>query len=410
MSESRLLTHLVVFIGKIDLDNTSNSPIMREHPIPQDITNYRFHIIGNMTLKQFGLLALGCMLALLVYSTNLFAVIKWPLIVIFVGMGVIAAFVPIAERPLDHWVFTFFRKLYSPTLFYWRREEHIPLAFVFVQRSDVQTYEPEIDLGPARRERIIEYMRSINNNYLTNDEYTADELARLQAINLQFGSVTLSANLQNSSQGNSHKPSLGVKVRKLNPEIGDRVLHITDIVEDVVSTNIPKEDVASKYNQHKSMLSADQVAQKIVIPEQQTIKGDSTVVDEEDAIIINQSENSDQFFVESAKPETITATQTTHFNTSLPFPTKPNEPNKLVGMVLSQTNDLITDAIVEIQTSDGHIVRAVKTNALGQFFVTTPLKNGDYILHVEKNDLVFTSQNMKLSGKIVEPIEVRSTT
>ena len=32
---------------------------MREHPIPQDITGYKFHIIGSMTLKQFLEIAIG---------------------------------------------------------------------------------------------------------------------------------------------------------------------------------------------------------------------------------------------------------------------------------------------------------------------------------------------------------------
>jgi hypothetical protein len=38
---------------------------MKEHPIPQDITNYRFHIVGSMTLKQFGECAAGVIIALI---------------------------------------------------------------------------------------------------------------------------------------------------------------------------------------------------------------------------------------------------------------------------------------------------------------------------------------------------------
>ena len=77
-------------------------------------------------------------------------------------------------------------------------------------------------------------------------------------------------------------------------------------------------------------------------------------------------------------------TEHTHFNANLPFPSKPTLPNKLVGMVLTPDNNLITDAIVEVQTIDGNIVRAVKSNALGQFTITTPLKDGEYIISVEK--------------------------
>ncbi|MDQ5951410.1 MAG: hypothetical protein QG639_691, partial [Patescibacteria group bacterium] len=58
---------------------------MKEHPIPQDITNYRFHIVGSMTLKQFGEVLVGVIISFIIYQTNLIAIIKWPLIVLFFG-------------------------------------------------------------------------------------------------------------------------------------------------------------------------------------------------------------------------------------------------------------------------------------------------------------------------------------
>ena len=44
---------------------------MKEHPIPQDITNYRFHIIGSMTLKQFLEIGAGIVFAGSIYKTGL---------------------------------------------------------------------------------------------------------------------------------------------------------------------------------------------------------------------------------------------------------------------------------------------------------------------------------------------------
>ena len=98
----------------------------------------------------------------------------------------------------------------------------------------------------------------------------------------------------------------------------------------------------------------------------------------------------------------------TQFNVNLPFPEPPTEPNKLVGMVLSPTNELITNAIVEILKADGTVARAVKTNALGQFFVTTPLESGQYVLVAEKDGLQFEPKQLELNGAIVKPIEIRS--
>jgi len=101
-------------------------------------------------------------------------------------------------------------------------------------------------------------------------------------------------------------------------------------------------------------------------------------------------------------------TEKGQFNATLPFPNKPTEPNKLVGMVLTPENELIPGAIVEIRTKDGKIVRAVKTNALGQFFVTTALKKGDYVVEVEKEGYEFKPFAVQLKNKIIDPLEVRS--
>ena len=39
---------------------------MKQHPIPQDITGYKFHLIGAMTLKQFAEVAVGAIIAFIV--------------------------------------------------------------------------------------------------------------------------------------------------------------------------------------------------------------------------------------------------------------------------------------------------------------------------------------------------------
>ncbi|PIR62356.1 MAG: hypothetical protein COU65_03865, partial [Candidatus Pacebacteria bacterium CG10_big_fil_rev_8_21_14_0_10_42_12] len=160
---------------------------MREHPIPQDITGYRFHIVGSMTLKQFGELALGAILAFFIYSTNLFAIVKWPLMVLAFGMGALAAFVPIQERPLDHWLVTFYKILYKPTKYFWRRVPKIPDPFLFKPGKNVQPQEAGIDLSPIRRERIKEYLVSTQYSEGVTDR-TAEEESKLNNISALFAS------------------------------------------------------------------------------------------------------------------------------------------------------------------------------------------------------------------------------
>lgn len=92
-------------------------PVFQAHPIPQNVTNFEFHLVGDMTLKQFGYLAAGLGFAFLVFTTlsTVQPIIAWPLIVISAILGVAFAFLPIQERPLDHWVAAFFKAIFKPT-------------------------------------------------------------------------------------------------------------------------------------------------------------------------------------------------------------------------------------------------------------------------------------------------------
>jgi len=96
---------------------------MEQHAIPQPITSYEFRLVGDMTLKQFGKLAAGIILALIVYAINPPYLLKWFLIILFAGLGVISAFVPFQGRPIDTWIIAFFKRIYSPNQYIWKAKE-----------------------------------------------------------------------------------------------------------------------------------------------------------------------------------------------------------------------------------------------------------------------------------------------
>ena len=95
--------------------------IMEQHPVPQDITGFKFKLVGDMTLKQFGELAAGAILAYIFYASNWHPFLKWPLVILFGSLGVALAFLPIEERPLDLWIINFLKAIYRPTIFVWKK-------------------------------------------------------------------------------------------------------------------------------------------------------------------------------------------------------------------------------------------------------------------------------------------------
>src|SRR5258708_2041983 len=95
---------------------------MEQNPVPQNISLYQFDWVGDMTLKQFLELATGVVIGVIIYATALPGLIKWPLIFFSAISGAALAFVPFEERPLEQWIFAFFRSIYSPTLFHWQKQ------------------------------------------------------------------------------------------------------------------------------------------------------------------------------------------------------------------------------------------------------------------------------------------------
>src|SRR5258708_15557169 len=99
--------------------------MFEQHPVPQNISSYQVLLVGYMTLKQCLELGAGVVVGVIFYATGLPGLIKWPLILFSAGSGAALAFVPFEERPLERWIIAFFRSVYSPTLFYWRKQENV---------------------------------------------------------------------------------------------------------------------------------------------------------------------------------------------------------------------------------------------------------------------------------------------
>lgn len=95
---------------------------MEQHAIPQQISSYEFKLVGEMTLKQFLKAAVGIILAILINTTKIVVLVKWPLMLLAAGGGLALAFVPFEDRPLEGWIKSFIKSIYSPTIYTYQRK------------------------------------------------------------------------------------------------------------------------------------------------------------------------------------------------------------------------------------------------------------------------------------------------
>ena len=394
---------------------------MKEHAIPQDITGYKFHIVGNMTLKQFAEVALGVVMAFFIYKTNLYFPIKWALIASSAALGFALAFLPIEERPLDHWFTIFFSILYKPTKFYWKREPKIPEAFTFVSHTTAKTQISTVDLTPQRRSRITQYLQSVKT---TKGEDSEDVYYRQRSSQLLdiFNDHSLKINYDRFEKIKK-KPNLKVKVRSLigteeenNQPVIEASQTNTEISYDLSNTQeVVLEQQQKEYSPlSKKVISTNAVATEISIPETENIQVENVYQQQQIATeeIVTQTQGTAQQMV-NVEPETIKNNVAVNKNAvvrnkDLPFPTRPTKPNKLVGMTLTKNNDLINGATLTLKDKNGKSITAITSNALGQFFITSQLPNGTYTINIKKDGFSFAPVTINLVGETIDPLEIRS--
>ncbi len=425
---------------------------MIEHPVPQNITEYQFHLIGNMTIKQFLILLVGVVLAFTFYSTNLPGIIKWPFMFIIVGGAGALAFVPYEERTLDTWLINFIRAIYRPTKYYWRRTAPTPEYFAFTStKSKSATQSPTHSTQPQRQKQFSAYMSSLQTTAPQQAAQDPLDLFQGQGGNVTslFESVEAAHNVTPGTTRSIEKPDLTVRARPLGS--GNPLSYSQDTIprspspiadlsgaagqpnaqwgntysrsDSFTSFTIDSTQETPSANQKQETTTPLKPSGHAQTADVQTIHVEkSTLAPEEEktstpqatAVTAPETPNTsgvkrdtylenEPTFQRTAEP-TIPAV----FDKSLPFPSLPEKPNILLGMVHNQQGSIIPGAIVEILDENGNTVRAMKTNNLGQFYISTPLKTGKYTLKTEAAAHSFPVYSLEINDSVLDPVDIQT--
>jgi len=90
------------------------------------------------------------------------------------------------------------------------------------------------------------------------------------------------------------------------------------------------------------------------------------------------------------------------------IPPKVSFPNVINGIVRDNNGLLLSGVIMIIKDASDDPVRALKSNKIGQFVISTPLPNGTYKIELEKEGYDFNIVQVEVAGEIMHPIEIRS--
>lgn len=341
---------------------------MEQHPIPQQISSYQFKLVGDMTLKQFFQVAGGVIVSLIFYSTPLHPIIKWPLILISAGLGAAMAFLPFQERPLERWIFAFFRSIYSPTLYSWKKAEKPPVYFT------------ETAVVPAVNNVPTGITTEINSKKLEDAEKSfLSKIGGLFTINNQ----TPVSN--NQTQPVAPMQSPAVAPVSFTPP----VVKVDNTTTEPVTRN------------PTPVLTTPQQVPTVI-----TKSAPKLVVEESSPVSTRNPTPVTEITGEAIKEKEITS-NTVEFSIDAAPPSPPIVINTVVGQVMDQDRKIIEGAIMEIKDSAGRPVRALRSNKAGHFIIVTPLANGKYEITTEKDGFKFEPVSFETKGEMIPAIAIR---
>jgi hypothetical protein len=85
-------------------------------------------------------------------------------------------------------------------------------------------------------------------------------------------------------------------------------------------------------------------------------------------------------------------------------------PNVITGIVVDESGKTLEGVLLIIKNDKGDPVRAIKTNMIGQFVLSTPVLNGIYTIEVNSGKIEgqsFGIISVETKGEVLPPVEIR---
>ncbi len=356
---------------------------MENHPIPLDVTGFKFRLIGSMTVKQFLYLLASGILVSLTLLLPWPLLIRVPMITFFSLVGFSLAFIPIDGRPMDKMIASFAKHvLFTEDLWVYRKKGANIASYEIFQ-------EPKVETKPAPQEPSQPSIRTfaIKKPHVKLEQEELDFLKRVRGFFSE--SAVQQQPVINSTTSSPHPTQTeGEEALKIRTEIQQ--------IKNRVEVEGPTEELKKRLTELEARLS-NILAQNIAL---------------QNKVFEFQRQIPDKAYQVEGKP-TITPNARLVDSASqvkAGFPMLPDIPNVILGIVKDPRGRILPGIIVEVVDQNNIPVRAFKTNKLGQFAAATPLPNGKYKIIFEdpqKNN-EFETIEIDLNGQIFQPLEVIS--
>lgn len=399
-------------------------PVFQAHPIPQNVTNFEFHLVGDMTIKQFGYLAAGLAIAFIVFISiaSSLPFLAYPIMLISAATGAAFAFIPIQERPLDHWVAAFFKAIFQPTKLSYqskilkKEDPFFPRRLGLYLRNKHQTIAKTPTLTTLTQ--AVQTPTGVVPPAQTAQSLSARKPSMADRLlsEVQKQAVVAQPPVNRPAEPVRMLGNIPLPTTVKEPPKASDLKKTVDLAKDAQETQSKILKIEKQLEQIKATVAQPGIDAKIYIDQFQSLLGDLQKLNEHAsgtahdlAILANSptatvastplpattnNSSESQVTPPPAAPKTVPSVTLTTF------------PNVVNGVVTDSQGNYVEGAIVVAHDKQGLPVRALRSNKLGQFVAATPLSNGVYTIVVEKDSMVFYKVAIELKNEILPPILV----
>lgn len=410
---------------------------MEQHPVPQNVTTFQFRLVGDMTIKQFGYLAGGLIGGYICYKLPLPFFFTWPLAIASGLLGFGLAFVPVEERPMDVWIASFFKNVYSPTQWVWQKEKRAHeaaaaptrvaspvaptpthaaprahkrpsvwarlLAFILPQKP-AGTMPPAPPRATAPQQPKPGARTTVEPSVFLALRPATSPLLWLRSlfqVKAEPASPPTGFSVTNALTGEQQKPASPPPPPQAPPKAPLTPPAYTPSPreekreEDVTHRVVDLQTQLSDALRERERLEQELIALRKLLAKKEPV----TAQPLRQAGLTPPPAATRSASIRVIAPEAAT---------EVGLPRLTTFPNVVTGIVKDSWGNLLAGMLVTVRDKDDVPVRALKTNKLGQFAASTPLPNGTYVIEIEdpKESFVFDKAQISLTGAVAPAIEV----
>ena len=432
----------------------------KQHAVPQNIMDVEFKLIGELTMRQFVYILV---FAIAAYMAKLSVPqpFTWFSVVGLGLMGLGLAFVPYEDRGLDEWIINFLKAINMPTERIWKKEWKIPVGLAYEQSLHFVQQEL-ITLAPtASRRKLEEYLDQRGQDKekdpldipeemyrtMVREAFKTKESASPQGVRPSTTATSKdiifrgaqppseaqekptgemgkddgtikevkTAQAQNTPSKEQYEGAKKKETEKSKRE-ADEAFRQTKLNK-IIETRIRKSKIKpldegksrgiiplKPLTQHsgRKFVNLTPSQGQIVLP----IRGERVmqIARDEDATTEEKSKKMrkllSQTHREKEREKKLSVKQ---------IPSMVKKPNVVSGVIKNRRGEYINGVVLVIKNEKGEPVRALKTDKVGRFLVSTPLANGKYKLEVDgakQTNLAFDIIPLEVKGALLPSFEI----